>query len=417
MLRRLLPLAVSLPLLAQDAAPRWLPPAHPDRGLPDPAAVWCPYDADPQHVLNRVFRAFHVVQAVPAEVAAALPRERGDEPKFYAAGWYFDQRDGVTADARWFGGDARQLPRERFDDDEAVRLTADLAAIDGAVVTALRATPRLAVLFQSDLLRMGQRLLDTEANPELLSPLLAAAERVALPAAALQEAALRTFALADLAPIVDGIEVEQLIEIERRSTRLFDATFTGLWSSVFIAWPQGGAGLATWMADAARRPREFASVPIGTRAVLVQGIVAMDDQGKPRATDLVVDVRLQELVDRRPLAFDNATATRDGVDFRVFWLERQVAREQRELGLAAFREWAAMDQVLFRDYGSRKHTTVGAQCALCHRRTHTPDEAIAGFLALRPSAQPRPVTGPEERRQRAEAEFGRFLAVARAAAK
>ena len=70
-------------------------------------------------------------------------------------------------------------------------------------------------------------------------------------------------------------------------------------------------------------------------------------------------------------------------------------------------------QELFRDYGSRKHTTYAAQCTLCHRRSNTPDVSIAGFSALRLSSQPHRAE-PGERRTLAETQMQRFVTTLRA---
>ena len=403
-------LAILLPTVGTAQQAQRHPADHPDRGLPAAGAVWAPYAADPGHVLNRIFRAGYLVHCVPAEVGAALPREHAGE-SFFAAGWYFGKRAGTTADARWFGGDARQLPREGFTPVEAAALRADLEQVDGDVAARLRAMPRLAVWFQHDLLRMARRLLDTKENPELLAPLLAAARRVALPAAQLAAPALGTFALTEL-DAGSGVEVARLTEIERRSTRLFDAEHTQLWSSVHVALPQDAEpDLAGWLAVAEARSTPLPPLPIGTVAVLVQGIVALDDQGVARATDLVVEVRTQRLANRDPLGAANRTTTRDGVDFVIWSLARQTLRERgAELTFADFRRVDLEDQELFRDYGTRKHTTIAAQCTLCHRRSNTPDEPLAGFSALRPSASPRPVRDAGERRRRAESEMTTFLA-------
>ncbi len=408
---RVVVLVATLSVLAAQDAPRRLPADHADRGLPAPGAVWAPYHSDPGHVCNRIFRALYLVRAVPAEVAAALPREHGDAAEFFVPGWYFGKRAGGPGDERWFGGDGRQLPREAFAAEESAALRADLAAVDGEVALALRAEPALAVWFQHDLLRMARRLLDTKANSELLAPLRAAAARVALPAAALADPALGTFRLADLQAARPDLDVDRLVELERRSTRLFDAEFVQLWSSVFVVMPKAASlGLDAWLAprDPKRAP---AAVPVGTCAVLVQGIVALDDEGRGRATDLVIDVRLQVLRNRDPLAAANATTTRDGVDFAMWSLEREALRLRA--GRAAFADFRAIDmedQELFRDYGTRKHTTHAAQCALCHRRTNGPEEELAGFAVLRPHVAPRPVGDAGERRRKAEAEFAKFVA-------
>lgn len=396
---------------ASAPASRRQPAGHADFGLPRPDAVWAPYHADPAHLLNRLFRAFYLVHAAPAEVATALPREHGDAADFFVPGWYFGKRAGEATDERWFGGDGRQMPREGFTAAEAAALREDLAAVDGEVVTALQATPRLAVWFQHDLLRMARRLLDTRQNPELLPLLVGAARRVALSRAVLESDALSTFRLADVQARQPELQVARMVELERRSTRLFDAEYVQLWSSVYLAVPETAAsGLAPWLTPKGKGEK-LASVPIGTQAVLVQGIVALDDEGNACATDVVIEVRTQVLRNRDPLAADNATTTRDGVDFAIWSLERQTLRERgAATSLADFRTVDMESQELFRDYGTRKHTTYAAQCTLCHRRSNGPEEELAGFPVLRSHVSPRPVADPQERRRKAEAEFEKFLA-------
>jgi len=361
-------------------------------------------------VLNRIFQTFYLVQAVPAEVAAALPREHGEAKEFFVPGWYFGKRAGEAADERWFGGDGRQLPQEGFSAEDSLSLQFNLASIDDGVVAELKKTPALAVWFQHDLLRMARRLLDTKQNPELLPLLAAAARRVALPRTVLTSDALSTFRLADVQVRQPELQVARMSELERRSTRLFDAEYVQLWSSVYVAVPETAtSGLAPWLTPAAKGSKS-ASVPIGTQAVLVQGIVALDDEGNACATDLVIEVRTQVLRNRDPLAADNPTTTRDGVDFAIWSLERQTLRERgAATALADFRVVDMQSQELFRDYGTRKHTTYAAQCTLCHRRSNGPEEELAGFPVLRPHVGPRLVTDAHERRRKAEAEFTKFL--------
>ena len=73
-----------------------------------------------------------------------------------------------------------------------------------------------------------------------------------------------------------------------------------------------------------------------------------------------------------------------------------------------FRKVDMESQDLFRDYGSLKHTTYAAQCTLCHRRSNSPDEQIAGFSALRITSNPRQAANGE-RRQLAETKMQRFI--------
>lgn len=382
---------------------------HLDHGLPLPDAVWTPYHADRDHVTNRIFRACYLQTVVPAEVAGALPREGGDKGEFFVPGWYFAKREGGAADARLFGGDGRQLPREGFDAEAAAALRADLAALDERVIAELKATPSVAIWFQHDLLRMARRLLDTGENADLLAPLYAAARAVALPRAVIVAAERGTFELSQLPQVRSDVDVAAMVELERRSTRLFDAEFVQLWSSVHVRMPEGH-DLTAWFTkpEKGQKPR---AVPIGTQAVLVQGIVAVDDEGKPAASPLVVEVRLQELRNRDELSADNATTTRDGVDFAIWSLERETLRKRgAATRLADFRAINLDAQELFRDYGTRKHTTYAAQCTLCHRRSNGPEEELGGFSVLRPHVGPRPVADPAERRRKAEGEMAKFLA-------
>lgn len=408
-------------LTAQAAAPsRWIE-AGEGRGLPAPDAVWTPFHADPDHPANRVFRALFVVRLQPAEIGRALPREQKVGEAFYVTDWYFAKREGTPQDERWFGGDALQLPRERFSETESAQLIADLAALDGHVLAELKNTPRLAIWLQNDLLRMARRLVDTKSNPELMQPLLRAIERLALPRAELSAAALSTFALEQLPAMEPALSVDRLVELDRRSSILFHAEHTMLWSRVLVQWPVGKkGGVDAYLAaiDAMKKGDPKPMVPLHTRAVLLQGLVAVADDGKPVATPLVVDVRLQHYAGIEPLSPENPTTTHDGTDFRVFWLERQAVREgSDEVALNRFREWHREDEVLFRDYGWLKHTNLGGQCALCHRRTGTPEHETAGFSVLRIGSHPRRVADDGVRLRLAETEAERFVLTLRDLAK
>jgi hypothetical protein len=75
------------------------------------------------------------------------------------------------------------------------------------------------------------------------------------------------------------------------------------------------------------------------------------------------------------------------------------------------------DQALFRDYGTLKHTTLAAQCTLCHRLHGVSDAHLGGFITLGPSARPRPAATGSERLRLAEREASQFLASLGKAAK
>lgn len=403
---------------AQDE--RRFGPDSPDRGLPRTPAAFRPYADAADALPNRLFRAFWLQHQAPAEVAGVVPRGAA---LAWTEGWVHDKRAGTAADARWFGGDGRLLPLEALAADAAKAAAADLAALvaDDAAVAALCAQPALAALFQHDLLRTAERLLDTEANAELLPLLRRAAAAVALPAATLAQLPdpLRAAAAADPTfaaqlPKQLGGTADGFREIVRKSTRLFDAEKTVLWSRVFLRHPDGEAALAKLLpaaladADKKRGP----TVPVGFQAVLVQGLVAFDRDGQPRATPLAFDVRVQTLANRAPLAADNATFTHDGLDFAVWQLERQRVRDG---STQPFRRVDADDQDLFRDYGTGKHTTHRGQCALCHRLSGTPEPHLGGFPVLRPHVQAAFAATGEERLRLAEQQAAKLWAKVAAA--
>jgi DNA-directed RNA polymerase specialized sigma24 family protein len=393
-------------------------PDSPDRGLlVDPAAL-APYHSEPGHRLNRIFRLLWTVQMTPTEVAAVLPRE-GTRIE---SGWVHEKRAGTDADARWFGGDGRQLPLEDLPTAAVEELAGLLRGLGDDDRAALRNPLALAVLFQNDLLRAAERLQDLERQPELVQWLVRGARFLALDAAelaqlqnplapALGDAALRAHLGEQLPPELQGTAKDHR-EILRRSTRLFDAERTLLWSRVFLAHPDGEAALAAMLpkGDGERRdatePRG-PTVPIGFRAVLVQGLIALGQDGRAHATPIVVDVRTQVLQNRDPLGADNATFTHDGLDFGIWQLERQGLREGRPA--AIYRAVAADDQDLFRDYGTAKHTTYRGQCSLCHRVSDTPEPQLAGFPVLRPHVQATFAVTGDERLRLAETQAQRLL--------
>jgi len=395
------------------------PIGHPDQGLPYPGFVLTPYHEDPNHVLNRVFRASFLLTTIPAEVSLALPREHRDPSEFFRKPWYFAVRPGTPADQKLFGGDTRLLSRDGFTSGEATAFAKVLAKVDGEVVRTLKSRPELAVLFQHDLLRMAERLMDTGRNPELLKPIMTVMKRVALTSSQLSQIP-STYELGlqfgsidfnlpsnllRIGPPVDGPYVELL----RQSTSLFVASHTLAWSRVFVAWPTSRRDLIDFL-SAQSKEKE---VPVGTISLLTQGVIALDDQGRPHATPLVFDIRVKWLANRDPMSLDNRTTTRDGIQIRTYELRRMSLRQNANKLL--FRALHGDDQALFRDYGALKHTTLAAQCAVCHRLHEVSDAHLGGFITLGPSAKPRPAVTGLERLHLAEREVLQFLVKVRKA--
>ncbi len=154
---------------------------------------------------------------------------------------------------------------------------------------------------------------------------------------------------------------------------------------------------------------------MGVFSVLVQGVVAVDDRGLPHATPLAFDVRVKWLANRDPMSAQNRTTSRDGIQIRAYELRRESLRQGAQDRL--FRLLHDDDQALFRDYGTLKHTTLGAQCTLCHRLHGVSDAYLGGFITLGPSAQPRLAKTGSERLRLAEREVSQFLATLWRAAK
>jgi len=265
--------------------------------------------------------------------------------------------------------------------------------------------------------------METGRNPELLRPIGEAVKRAALNSAQLSqlpstyELGLKHGSLDSALPPgllrVNPPANGPYVELLRNSTRVFDASRTLAWSRVFIAWPTAREGLMDFLSSDAKGIR--VEVPTGAISVLVQGIMAIDDQGRPHATPLAFDVRIKCLANRDPMSVQNLTTSRDGIQVRAFELRRASLRQGAHDRL--FRLLHDDDQAMFRDYGTLKHTTLAAQCTLCHRLHGVSDAYLGGFITLGPSARPRPAVTGSERLRLAEREASQFLANLRKATK
>jgi hypothetical protein len=107
------------------------------------------------------------------------------------------------------------------------------------------------------------------------------------------------------------------------------------------------------------------------------------------------------------MSVENRTTTRDGIQIQAYELRRMSLRQGDHGRL--FRALHDDDQAMFRDYGALKHTTLAAQCAVCHRLHEVPDANLGGFITLEPSTEARPATTGLERLRLAEREVQQFL--------
>jgi len=71
------------------------------------------------------------------------------------------------------------------------------------------------------------------------------------------------------------------------------------------------------------------------------------------------------------MSVENRTTTRDGIQIQAYELQRISLRQGDPSRL--FRALHDDDQAMFRDYGTLKHTTLAAQCAVCHRLHNVSD--------------------------------------------
>ena len=391
------------------------PVGHAREGLPttaDPVAV---YAADPAHPLNELHALLFTRTQVPEEVGAALPAERpGPAAAFFVKGWQFGKRKGTDADRGVFGGDVRVTAvtaveparRERL----LVRLGGLATAEQVAAVPELR-NPVARLLLQWDVLSLWWRL---EADRKWATddaPLLTALARtvraLAQPKATLEGLPAGTAELArqfagrdrPAGPAVPYLPALPLaggpaggwVEVDRKASKLFRGDVALRASRIFL--DAGGRERSARLGAAAGEKGGRPDVPAGTEVALVMSLVGFDPDLTPVPTPVVDEVRVRRLSGPFALAADNPTSSKDGVDQWVYLRSRAGS----VAGGEAFRFLPDTTQGLFVEYGSAKHTTFAAQCALCHRADINTPTQPRGVSVLNPSSRPRLADDPAGR--------------------
>ncbi len=412
-------LALGVPLLLVTLFPALTPPSDPthpvghDReGLPTSTAPQPVWAADPAHPLNRLHAALFVAERVPDEIGATLPAERRradvDDDAFFRGRWTFHMRKGdaiTPSDAAIFGGDVRISPVEdlRGERGATVRtLLADLSTRAHVEAIPALATPLARVLLQWDLLFvLWRHEQNGNADAATLDALARAIDALALPRATLAALpsgvdALRAHVRGDptdrtkpympeqlLAPSLDdGTTVDTTNgwrEIARDEKALFHATRSLRAARIFVRAGDGAATEAFVAASAAATDAASTpTAPLGTEVALVLSLVAIDDAGQAFATPVVDELRIRRVTGPAELHPDNGSS-RDGWSQ---WIHMR-SRARSVLGAEQpFRFVRDTAQSLFLEYGTAKHTTYFAQCALCHRRTSTGGQDPDGIKAL-----------------------------------
>lgn len=408
------------------------PRGHDREGLPRSAAPFPVWAQDSGHALNRLHALLWIADRTPSEIGASLPAELRNakvEPKeFFAEKWYFGMRkdEQVTAeDHGLFGGDTRVSPVEdlRGELGAQVRaLLAPLATKEGVAAIPELASPLARLLLQWDLLALWWRHEQNgHAAPETLTALARAIVALAQTRATLEGLAS---GLDELRSTVHGSPSDRTQpyfpasllakpaespwrEIAREEKALFHATKSLRSARILVRGKDGAdterivreAGAAT---DAATIPK----LPAGTEAALVLALVGLDDTLAPVATKVVDEVRIRTITGPAELAPDNGSS-RDGLSHWVFLR----SRAQSVLGAPQpFRFVPDSAQSLFLEYGTPKHTTYYAQCALCHRQTNSGGQDPAGIKALGRYAKPRIESDPATRLRIAETQFAKIVA-------
>ncbi|MBN9524481.1 hypothetical protein J0H58_39205 [bacterium] len=400
------------------AAPRF-GPGHRLEGLPVSDAPAPVYAADPGHWLNELSALLFTWTQVPEEVGGALP---GEHPAvdFYVKGWQFKKRKGGAADRATFGGDVRVSAVVSVD---AARRAKLLPALDRlstpekvAAVPELRA-PLARLLLQWDVLSLWWRLESDQkwkaGDPELLAAMARTVKALALPRAALErlpagtDGLLEQFAGKDAprSPAEPYLPPDMLrpagsawVEVDRKATKLFRGDVALRASRVYLRAGTRAAGVEVVEA-AARADRP--NIPDGTEVGVVMTLIGFDPDLTPVATPVVDEVRVRRLTGPFRLAADNPTSSHDGVDHWIYYRSRAGTL----LGGAPFRFVPDTAQALFLEYGSAKHTTFAAQCALCHRAEVNTPSIPRGISVLNPHNRPRVATDPAARDRAAVAEI------------
>ncbi|MDY3554360.1 hypothetical protein R5W24_003480 [Gemmata sp. JC717] len=425
-----LALLMSVPVAALPTAPAprpspRFPVGHALEGLPTSETPGAVYSRDPAHPLNELHTLLFTQDQVPEEIAAVLPAERADrrDVDFFVKGWQFGKRKGTTADRVVFGGDVRVSALTSVGADRRKRLLELLSTVSTAEQVAampeLKA-PVTRILFQWDVVSVWWRLETSRKwgrgdDTELLTALAKTVRALALPRNELTALPAGTAELTKqfahhnkpkdgatpyLPPLpFDGPPTSAWVEVDRKAGKLFRGDQALRASRIFLNAGDraSSAGLVTTAAQQAGR----VEVPDGTEVALVLSLVAFDTDLKPVATPVIDEVRVRRLSGPFKLTADNPTSSKDGMDHWVYFRSRAGSA----LGGEAFRFVPDTTQGLFLEYGSAKHTTFAAQCALCHRTDTNTPSLPRGVSVLNPINRPRVADAATNRFRVAEDEM------------
>lgn len=362
--------------------------------------------------LNRLVGLLFTESLIPEEIQAALPSERKrnsqSDSEFYQDGWYFLKRKGEPTDRGVFGGDVRVSPRRGFnatDRLELLKLLAEFSTREKVDSKPPLRSPIGRLLVQWDVLSLWWHLERSKSDDkELLSAMARAVASLAQPEAELRSLPsglneLSAFAFDSPTPTkvpyfpknfdLAAPEKSGWLEVGRRSSTLFRADRTVRSSRVFLnaGDPATTRSVIDQAADVGAGKY---SVPEGTKTILIQQMIGIDDHLNPIATDVVDEFRIRVMQEPKVLSHDNPTSSRDGSSHWIFMRTRYGSVRG---DVPDFRFVPDTAQSLFLEYGTQKHAGFAAQCALCHRRTKTGGPDTSGIRVLSATAKPFVING------------------------
>jgi cytochrome c peroxidase len=450
------------------AADLFHPASHPHAGLPlssNPQAI---YDPDLKHPLNKLHNLLFVRVVSPAEIQSQLPDERAadirSDQEYFVKGWYFEKREGKPEDTKAFGGDVRFSPIQNYTPEQTEQLIELLQSLqtpeDIAQYPALK-SPLNRLMLQWDVMSVWWSLERAKYSDEkLLTELCRTIRALAQPAAVLETLPSglsnlhrsfdgtpstkwnpatkrdQAFLPADFPPAADD-RSSNWVEIGRRSSVLFKAERSLKATKVYLHTTNRDQSLALieQANDRTQKSADF-HFPDGTMTGFVQTLAGIDDQLQPVITPVVDELRVRVLSPPYELSSTNNTSSHDGSSHWIYLRTRQctisapystvhpasfaaldgphdLTLDPVALGIPEFRFVSDQNQALFLEYGSLKHATYSAQCALCHRLSNNGDQAPGGIRSLSNFAQPHEAK-PDERDRIATVEMGLVTRVLRA---
>jgi len=153
---------------------------------------------------------------------------------------------------------------------------------------------------------------------------------------------------------------------------------------------------------------KLVEVPRETETVLLLAMMGVTGGLEPVATPVASELRVRMAVAADVLDPAGDTSTRDGWNQWVWLFSREAALAGA--GDGPLRFVRDTSQSLFLEYGSPKHTTYYAQCALCHRATNAGNQTPSGVNVLGLNSKPAVLADPTKRWRDAEAQMAPVIA-------